>query len=53
MTRVEYQVIIPFGSLEKAKDVAEGLPYMHRLQKVTWEWETARIRTEVTREDVK
>ena len=52
MTRGEYQVIVPFDSLEKAKDVAEGLPYMHRLHKVTWEWETARIRAEVTREGV-
>ena len=52
MTRVEYQVVIPFGSLSAAKDVAANIPYATRVEKVTWEWETTRIRAEVTREGV-
>ena len=53
MTRVEYQVVIPFGTLEGAKRCVEEICYSSRTQKVIFEYEVVREYKEVSREDVK
>ena len=53
MTRVEYQVVIPFGTLEGARHCAKEICWSSRMQKVIYELEVVREYKEVTREDIK
>ena len=53
MTRVEYQVIIPFGTLERAQHCAKEICWSSRTQKVIFEYEVVREYKEVSREDIK